>query len=183
MSRIGLKPISISPQVTITESDGVVTVKGPKGTLSLTKRPEIEMKLENNTVNFSVSDKYINTKNSSAYLGLTRSLVNNLIKGVTEGFEKKLELVGVGYRAKMAGANVVSLTLGFSHPIEFKVPEGIHIEVVDNMNVIIKGANKYMVGQVAANIRKIRKPEPYKGKGIKYAGEVIRRKQGKSGKV
>jgi large subunit ribosomal protein L6 len=183
MSRLGLKPISITPAITVTESNGVVTVKGPKGTLTENKRPEIVIKVENNAIAFDVEERFKGAKNASAYLGLTRALVNNMVKGVTDGFEKKLELVGVGYRAKMAGADTVSLTLGFSHPVEFKVPTGIQIEVVDNMNLIIKGANKYMVGQVAANIRKIRKPEPYKGKGIKYAGEAIRRKQGKSGKV
>ncbi len=183
MSRIGLKPFTINSGVTITVNDGIVTVKGPKGLLTEPMRPEIKLNIKDNEVSFEIAEEFKDTKNSSAYLGLMRSLVNNMVKGVTDGFEKKLELVGVGYRAKSLGPISLSLTLGFSHPVEFKLPEGITAEVVDTMNIIIKGSDKYMVGQVAANIRKIRKPEPYKGKGIKYAGEVIRRKQGKSGKV
>jgi len=115
-------------------------------------------------------------------MGMTRSLINNMVKGVLEGFEKKLELVGVGYRAKMNGKDL-GLSVGYSHPVDFIVPAGIEVAVTDNQFVSIKGFDKQLVGQVAANIRKIRKPEPYKGKGIKYSTEVVRRKQGKSGKV
>jgi large subunit ribosomal protein L6 len=183
MSRIGLKPILINPNITITVSDSIISVKGPKGTLSSDKRPEVKINITPTEVSFEIEEKSKTAKNASAYLGLTRSLVNNMVKGVTDGFEKKLELVGVGYRAKTVGADTLNLTLGFSHPVDFKLPAGIQAEVTDNMNITIKGNDKYLVGQVAANIRKLRKPEPYKGKGIKYAGEVIRRKQGKSGKV
>lgn len=183
MSRIGLKPILINPAITVTVNDGVVLVKGPKGTLTAEKRPEIKVNVAAGEIRFEIEEKFKDSKNASAYLGLTRSLVNNMVKGVTDGFEKKLELVGVGYRAKTVGSDALSLTLGFSHPVDFKLPAGISAEVTDNMNITLKGIDKYLVGQVAANIRKIRKPEPYKGKGIKYAGEVIRRKQGKSGKV
>ena len=115
--------------------------------------------------------------------GLTRALIANMIEGVTKGYEKKLEMVGVGYRAKQSGSDGVSISAGFSHPIEYKAPKGIEIQVPDQNTIIIKGADRQTVGQVAANIRKIRKPEPYKGKGIKYADEVIRRKAGKAGKA
>ncbi len=179
MSRIGKMPILIPQGVTVTIDGSKITVKGPKGELTDTMRPEIKVKIEDNAVVFEIEKE---TKESSAYWGLIRALVANMVKGVTDGFEKKLELVGVGYRAKASGTGV-SLSVGYSHPVEFPAPEGIQIEVVDQQNVTIKGSNKQLVGLTAAKIRKVRKPEPYKGKGIKYAGEVIRRKAGKSGKV
>lgn len=179
MSRIGKMPIEIPAGITVTIDGSKVVVKGPKAELTEVIRPEIKAKVEENHVVFTVGK---NVKNASAYWGLARALVANMVKGVNDGFEKKLELVGVGYRAKPSG-NGVTLTVGFSHPVEFPAPEGIKIEVVDQQNIVIKGADKQLVGLTAAKIRKIRKPEPYKGKGIKYAGEVIRRKAGKSGKV
>jgi large subunit ribosomal protein L6 len=179
MSRIGKKPILIPSGVTVTVEGSNVTVKGPKGELFQRIRPEIAVKISDSQVTFEVARE---TKETNAFWGLSRALVANMIKGVTEGFEKKLELVGVGYRVKPNG-NGITLTVGFSHPVDFPAPEGIKLEVLDQNNLTISGADRQMVGQVAAKIRKIRKPEPYKGKGIKYAGEVIRRKAGKSGKA
>lgn len=179
MSRIGRKPVKISQGVTVTVNGSDVVVTGPKGALKIFKRPEIEIKNENGELVFSVIKP---GRESSAYMGLTRALLNNMVKGVSEGFEKKLELVGVGYRAKMNGTDTLTLTVGYSHPVDFKVPAGIHVEVTEQF-VSIKGADRQQVGQIAADIRKIRKPEPYKGKGIKYTTEFVRRKQGKSGKV
>ena len=179
MSRIGRNPILIPQGVTVTVDNSVVKVKGPKGELSVDLRPEITAKVEDSTL--TVTPK-IETKDTSAFWGLTRALIANMVKGVSEGFEKKLELVGVGYRAK-ASSGGVSLTLGFSHPVEFLAPQGIVFEVPDTQNISIKGADKQLVGQTAAKIRALRKPEPYKGKGIKYFGEKVRRKAGKSGKV
>lgn len=185
MSRIGKKPVKIEDGAKVEIKDTTVTVVGPKGTLTLSLRPEISVKIEDGYVIFDIKPELgasRDSKGASAYLGMTRSLVNGMILGVTKGFEKKMELVGVGYRAKTNG-NTLVLTVGYSNPVEFPLPAGITAEVVDNTNLTIRGFDKQLVGQVAANIRKVRKPEPYKGKGIKYAGEVIRRKQGKSGKV
>ena len=179
MSRIGRNPILIPQGVTVTVDNSVVKVKGPKGELFVELRPEITAKVEGSTL--TVTPK-IDTKDTSAFWGLTRALIANMVKGVSEGFEKKLELVGVGYRAKASNGGV-SLTLGFSHPVEFLAPQGIVFEVPDTQNISIKGADKQLVGQTAAKIRALRKPEPYKGKGIKYFGEKVRRKAGKSGKV
>lgn len=179
MSRIGKLPISIPAGVTVTVEKAVVKVKGPKGELTAKVRPEVAVTVEGDVAKIVTK---IETKATSAYWGLTRALLANMIKGVTEGFEKKLELSGVGYRAKASG-NGITLTLGFSHPVEFPAPQGITFEVPDQTNIIIKGADKQLVGQTAAKIRTYRKPEPYKGKGIKYEGEVVRRKAGKSGKV
>jgi large subunit ribosomal protein L6 len=179
MSRIGKNPILIPAGVTVTVQGSEVTVKGLKGELKTITRPEIQAKVEENKI---VLSPKIETKDTNAYWGLTRALIANMVKGVTEGFEKKLELVGVGYRAK-SSANGITLSLGFSHPIEFPAPQGITIEVADNTNITIKGFDKQVVGQTAAKIRSFKKPEPYKGKGVRYAGEVVRRKAGKSGKV
>ncbi|HSX39476.1 MAG TPA: 50S ribosomal protein L6 [Candidatus Saccharimonadales bacterium] len=179
MSRIGKMLITIPQGVTVTVENTVVKVKGPKGELSVTLRPEVEANVSGQELRVTTK---VESKNTSAYWGLTRALLANMVKGVTEGFEKKLELIGVGYRAKENGKNI-TLTLGFSHPVEFPAPEGITLEVVDTQNVTIKGIDKQLVGQTAAKIRAFRKPEPYKGKGIKYAGEFVRRKVGKSGKV
>lgn len=179
MSRIGKQIILIPQGVTVNINGSVVVVKGPKGELSQEIRPEIAVKIENGVLETTIVKE---TKNSNAFWGLTRALIANMVKGVTEGFEKKLELVGVGYRAKASG-NGVSLAVGYSNPIEFPAPNGIKIDVIDTQNVTISGADKQLVGLTAANIRQVRKPEPYKGKGIKYAGEVIKRKAGKSGKV
>jgi large subunit ribosomal protein L6 len=180
MSRIGKKPIEITKDVTVTIEGSVVNVKGPKGALSFVARPEIGVTTKEGKIH---TDVVIEGKKTSALQGMTNSIIKGMIQGVSSGYEKKLELVGVGFRAKATGAGVITLTLGFSHPIEFKAPEGITLEVADNTSISIKGFDKQLVGQVAANIRKLRKPEPYKGKGIKYSDEIVRRKQGKSGKV
>ena len=180
MSRIGRKTIKLPQGVTVTVNGPSVAVTGPKGKLAMEMRPEISLKNVDGELTIEIVKE---GKEASAFMGMTRALVNNMVNGVSAGFEKKLELVGVGYRAKMNGADTLSLTVGYSHPVEFKVPAGIQIEVTDNQFVTIKGSDRQLVGQIAANIRKIRKPEPYKGKGIKYSTEVVRRKQGKSGKV
>lgn len=179
MSRIGKKQILIPAGVTVALHDNKVTVAGPKGQLVLTIRPEIGVAINEGTV--SCSEKIV-TKQSPAYWGLTGALITSAIVGVTKGYEKKLELVGVGYRVKEV-ANGITLSLGFSHPVEIAAPEGIKFTVPDQQNITITGVDKQLVGLTAAQIRKLKKPEPYKGKGIKYAGEVIRRKAGKSGKA
>lgn len=179
MSRLGKKPIEILAGASVVITGSHVDVKGPKGALTLDIRPEIKAAVKDNQVVVSVEKE---VKESKAYWGLTRSLIANMVLGVTQGFEKKLELVGVGYRAKTS-ADGISLSVGYSHSVEFKTPVGIKLDVVDNQNITISGADKQQVGAVAATIRKIRKPEPYKGKGIKYSDEVVRRKVGKSGKV
>ena len=179
MSRLGRMSIEIPAGVTVTISNSDINVKGPKGTLDYKMRPEVEAKIEGNEL--KVSPKF-DAARVNQYWGLTRSLIASMVEGVSKGFEKKLELVGVGYRAKQNGKNI-SLTLGFSHPVEITAPEGIQLEAVDNTNIFIRGYDKRLVGQVAATIRKLRKPEPYKGKGIKYSDEIIRRKAGKAAKA
>lgn len=179
MSRIGMQPIEIPAGVTVEIKGRDVRVKGPKGELNFRCPREISAAQEGTSVQVKVA---IENKNSGAYFGMVRAIINNMVQGVTSGFEKKLELVGVGYRAKVANPQTLNLTLGFSHPVDFKLPEGITAEVADQY-ITIKGFDRQLVGQVAANIRKLRKPEPYKGKGIRYSNEVVRRKQGKSGKV
>lgn len=176
MSRIGKKIITIPSDVTLDFEGNKLKVNGPLGFLDINIRPEIGYLLENNILTFHVKTE---TKESNAFFGLTRALVNNMIEGVTKGFEKKLELEGVGYRVKFNG-NDLNFTLGFSHPVDIKAPEGIKFEVEGNTKFVVKGIDKELVGQVASNIRKLRKPEPYKGKGIRYAGEIVRRKAGKS---
>ncbi len=179
MSRIGIKPIEIKEGIEITIDDkNVVTVKGPKGTLSEAIPKEIKIEKEESTL---VVKRPTNNKKHKSLHGLSRSLINNMVIGVTEGYEKKLELNGVGYRATMQGKKLV-LNLGFSHPIEMEQPEGIELDVPSQTAIIVKGANKQQVGNFAAKIRELRKPEPYKGKGIKYSDEYIRRKEGKTAK-
>ena len=179
MSRIGRMPIAIPAGVTVTIAENnKVTVKGPKGTLERVLPEGIEIKVDGDVVNVSRPDE---TKRMKSLHGLTRTLIHNMIQGVTEGYEKKLEVNGVGYRAQKQGKKLV-LSLGYSHPVEMEDPDGIET-VLDGQNVIIvKGISKEKVGQYAAEIRDKRRPEPYKGKGIKYADEVIRRKVGKTGK-
>lgn len=177
MSRIGKKEIVIPQGVTVTLNGQLVNVKGTKGELSYTLRPEIGMTLADDKINFSVKKE---TKEANAYWGLSRALVASMIKGVTDGYEKRLELVGVGYRVKSEGNGIV-IAIGYSHPVEIKAPLGITLETEDNKYIIVKGADKQAVGQFAAEIRNVRSPEPYKGKGIKYIDEVIRRKAGKAG--
>lgn len=176
MSRIGKKIINIPSNVTLAFDGNKIKVSGPLGTLERELRSEISHQIENGVLSFSVKTE---TKDSNAFFGLTRALVNNMVEGVTKGFEKKLELEGVGYRVKLNG-NDLNFTLGFSHPVDIKAPNGIKFEVDGNTKFVVKGIDKELVGQVASNIRKLRKPEPYKGKGIRYAGEIVRRKAGKS---
>ncbi len=180
MTRIGKKPIEIPQGVTVEINGDEVVVKGPKGELKHTVRPEIEVKNEEQTLIFT---EKISTKESTALWGTTRALIANMITGVTDGFEKKLSMIGVGYRAKKESDTKITISIGFSHPVVFEAPEGVTLDVEDQTSIIIKGIDKQAVGQVAAEIRKIRKPEPYKGKGIRYVDEIVRRKAGKAGKV
>ena len=179
MSRIGRMPIAIPAGVTVTIAENnLVTVKGPKGTLERQLPTEMEIKEEDGQI---IVSRPNDLKKMKSLHGLTRTLISNMIHGVTEGYEKKLEVNGVGYRAQKQGKKL-TLSLGYSHPVEMEDPEGIET-VLDGQNVIIvKGISKEKVGQYAAEIRDKRRPEPYKGKGIKYADEVIRRKVGKTGK-
>ena len=178
MSRIGKMPIAIPAGVTVDIAENnKVTVKGPKGTLERVLAPEMEVKVEGADV---VVSRPNDLKRMKSLHGLTRTLINNMVIGVTEGYEKKLEVNGVGYKAAKQGKKLV-LNLGFSHPVEMNDPDGIET-VVDGNNITVKGIDKEKVGQFAAEIRDKRRPEPYKGKGIKYADEHIRRKVGKTGK-
>lgn len=178
MSRIGNKVVVIPAGVTVTQNGNDVTVKGPKGELARTFVSNITMNVEGNEVTFTRPN---DNKENRALHGTMRANFNNMVVGVSEGFEKALELIGVGYRAQLQGSKLV-LSVGYSHPVEFNAPEGITIEVPSNTSVIVKGANKEVVGELAANIRGVRPPEPYKGKGIRYVGEHVRRKEGKTGK-
>ncbi|BAB03868.1 50S ribosomal protein L6 [Halalkalibacterium halodurans] len=178
MSRIGNKPVEIPSGVTVTVNGADVTVKGPKGELKRTFNPEIVVKVEDNTV---VVERPSDKKEHRALHGTTRSLISNMVEGVSKGFEKSLELVGVGYRAQKSGQKLV-LNVGYSHPVEIVPEKGIEIEVPSNTKVTVKGIDKERVGAVASNIRSVRLPEPYKGKGIRYEGEYVRRKEGKTGK-
>lgn len=178
MSRIGKKPVEIPEGVEVKVDGQVVTAKGPLGTETVTVCPEISVKLEDNHV---VLAKVQDDRKSRSLWGLSRTLVNNAVQGVKHGFEKKLEINGVGYRANMEGT-VLNLALGYSHPVKVEPPQGITITVENNTKITVKGANKQLVGDVAAEIRGKRPPEVYKGKGIKYEGEYIRRKAGKTGK-
>ena len=177
MSRIGKKSIPPPKGVTVTVEGNVVKVKGPKGELQRTVHPELSIKLENNEL--TVSRPSEETRHKALH-GLTRTLVANMVEGTSTGFRKTLELVGVGYKAE-ARPYGLQLALGYSHPIEYKAPKGIKLTAPVPTQILIDGADKEMVGQVAAEIRSFRKPEPYKGKGIKYQGEQIRRKAGKAG--
>ncbi|GAC1383553.1 MAG: 50S ribosomal protein L6 [Ktedonobacteraceae bacterium] len=186
MSRIGRSPITVPPKVQVNWTDGnLVTVKGPKGELSYQIASELSLKLENGTLTVS---RPSDSKEHKAKHGLYRTLVNNMVVGVTNGYTKQLEIHGVGYRAAKMGENLVIQT-GYSHPVEVQPPNGISftLDGVDPATkatrVSVSGIDKQLVGEVAANIRRIRKPEPYKGKGIRYTGEKIRRKAGKAGKV
>ena len=176
MSRIGRKPITIVAGVKIQKSERDIKVVGPKGELSATVHPDIGVALKDNEVHVSRSS---DLKEQRSLHGLWRALIQNMIKGVTEGYSKKLELVGVGYRAEMKGKKL-QLLLGYSHPILFSPPDGVKIETPTQTNITITGIDKQLVGQVAAKIRSFREPEPYKGKGVKYEGEYIRRKAGKA---
>ena len=175
MSRIGKVPVAIPNGVSAEVADGLLKVKGPKGTLTLTMREEISYVVEEGRIVVRPAN---DTKAARAFWGMQRTLVSNLVTGVTDGYTKVLEITGVGYRANAQGKNL-KLQLGYSHDVDFPVPEGIEIKTPDNTTVEISGIDKQQVGQVAAEIRRWRKPEPYKGKGIKYRGEYIFRKEGK----
>lgn len=177
MSRIGRKPVVIPAGVEVKIADGnVVTVKGPNGTLTETFNTRLTIKVEGAEV---IVERASDDKLDRSLHGLTRSLIQNMVDGVTKGFAKTLEINGVGYRAAMQGSKLV-LNVGYSHTVEMLPPEGVKIEVPQQTQIIVKGANKQAVGEFAAKIRAVRKPEPYKGKGIKYSDEFIRRKEGKT---
>jgi large subunit ribosomal protein L6 len=178
MSRIGKAPVAVPNGVTVTLKDGnVISVKGPKGELTRSLPTAMTVKQENGTVTVTrPSDE----DQHKALHGLTRTLIANMVEGVTKGFSKNLELVGVGYKAEVRPYGL-QLALGYSHPIEYRAPQGIKLTAPVPTQIVVEGANKEVVGQVAAEIRSLRPPEPYKGKGVKYAGEQIRRKAGKAG--
>ena len=178
MSRIGNKPVVIPAGVTVDVKGHTVIVKGPKGELSYTFNQNISLEQREGEVVFSRPD---DSKENKTIHGTTRAVFNNMVVGVTEGFQKELELIGVGYRAQLQGKKLV-LNVGYSHPVEFTPEEGVEIEVPSNTKVIVKGYDKQKVGELAANIRGVRPPEPYKGKGIRYVDEFVRRKEGKTGK-
>jgi large subunit ribosomal protein L6 len=179
MSRVGKKPIEVPADVTVTiGKNNDVTVKGPKGELTRTFNADIKIEKEENVVTLT---RPSDTKDHRTIHGTTRALLANMVEGVSKGFERSLELVGVGYRASLQGEKLV-LNVGFSHPVEFIPEDGLVVEVPTNTKIIIKGINKERVGALASNIRQVRPPEPYKGKGIRYEGEVVRRKEGKTGK-
>lgn len=179
MSRIGKRPIEVPENVTVTiADDNVVTVKGPKGVLTNTFNADIKIEQEGNVITLT---RPSDSKEHRSIHGTTRSLLDNMVTGVSKGFERTLELVGVGYRAQLQGKKLV-LNVGYSHPVEFTPEDGVEVEVPANTKIIVRGINKERVGALASNIRQVRPPEPYKGKGIKYEGEQIRRKEGKTGK-
>lgn len=176
MSRIGKKPVTFPKNVKISQSGGMVKVEGPKGTLSA-KLPEgISMIVSDGNL---VIERKSDERSARSYHGLARTLIGNMVTGVSTGFEKSLEISGVGYRAEVAGNNI-KMVLGYSSPVQYTIPKGIDVKVDKQTSVIVTGIDKQLVGRVAAEIRALKKPEPYKGKGIKYAGEHIRRKAGKS---
>jgi large subunit ribosomal protein L6 len=179
MSRIGRLPIAVPSTVDVTIEGRQVTVKGPKGTLSRELHPDMSVAKEDGTI---VVTRPTEQKTHKQLHGLTRTLVNNMVVGVTDGYRKSLEITGVGYRAAKVGEKL-QLNLGYSHPIEIAPPQGISFEVENPTRLAVVGIDKELVGQVAAQVRSTRKPEPYKGKGVRYAGEYIRRKAGKAGKI
>jgi large subunit ribosomal protein L6 len=175
MSRIANAPIPLASGVTITLNGQQITVKGGKGELSWDIHEQVRVAEGDGVLNVTSTNS---SKSARALAGTTRALVNNMVKGVSEGFERKLDIVGVGYRAQMKG-KVLNLALGYSHPIDFDVPEGVSVETPSQTEIVVKGVDKQLVGQVAANIRAFRKPEPYKGKGVRYSDEEIVRKEAK----
>ena len=178
MSRIGNRELTVPSGVTVTNENGCITVKGPKGELSLTLNPNIDVKVEDNKVTVTRNSEIKTTKQMH---GTTNALIKNMIIGVSEGYEKGLEIIGVGYRFNLKG-NVLVINAGYSHPVELEVPEGLSLEAKGNNQVTVSGISKEKVGEFAAIIRKVREPEPYKGKGIRYVGEYVRRKEGKKAK-
>ena len=180
MSRIGKMPITVPAGVTVNvDENNLVTVKGPKGTLSQQVNPDITLKQEGNILTL---ERPTDSKPHKAMHGLYRALVHNMVVGVTDGFTRTLEMVGTGYRAAAENGKKLTINIGFSHPVVLEAPEGITYETPNQTTIVVKGSNKQQVGNLAADIRAIRKPEPYLGKGIKYQGEHIRRKEGKAGK-
>ena len=177
MSRIGRKPVPVPNGVTVTVNGPAITVKGPKGELSRKLHPDMQVKVENGSVTV---DRPSDEDRHRALHGLTRSLIANMVEGVTQGYKKQLEITGVGYKAEVKPFGL-QLALGYSHPVEYRAPAGIKLTAPQPIVVVIEGADKEKVGQVAAEIRALRKPEPYKGKGVKYQGEQVRRKAGKAG--
>ena len=175
MSRIGNRELEIPTGVTVTVNENVVTVKGAKGELSLTLKEGINVKVEDTKLTVETSGK---TKFANAMHGTTNSLIKNMIKGVSEGYSKGLEIIGVGYRFQVRGTELV-VNAGYSHPVTLKIPQGLTIETVSNTEITVNGIDKELVGEFAAKVRKVRKPEPYKGKGVRYKDEFIRRKEGK----
>jgi len=179
MSRIGKQPIQITGAVKVAVDGSIVKVAGPLGSLELGVRPEIKVEVKGSVIEVTRNEE---TRTARSLHGLTRSLIANMVKGVTVGFEKKLDIIGVGYKADVQGS-VINFALGFSHPIAYKLPKGVSATVDKQTSIVVKGSNKQVIGQVAAEIRSLRPPEPYKGKGIKYSDEVVRRKAGKAGKA
>ena len=177
MSRVGSTPITVPSGVEVTVTDGLVEVNGPKGDLSQTIDPRITISVDDGVVTLTRSDE---ERQSRALHGLSRALVNNMVIGVTEGYAKELQAVGVGYRAVLRGSTL-ELQVGFSHPVTIEAPDGIEFEVPEPTRIFVRGIDKQLVGQVAADIRAVRPPEPYKGKGIRYVDEYVRRKAGKAG--
>ena len=178
MSRIGLKPITIPSGVEVKIDNNYVTVKGPKGTLEQQINKDLTINMQEDTITL---ERPTDKKDHRSMHGLSRTLIANMVEGVTEGYSKTLNIIGVGYRAQKQGKKLI-LNLGFSHPVEMEDPEGIEVEVPDANKIIVSGINKELVGNYAAIIRELRKPEPYKGKGVRYENEVVRRKEGKTGK-
>ncbi len=176
MSRVGKKPIPISDKIKVTYKDRIITVKGEKGTLTRTVHPVVDLKIEDGNVMVTIDSEDRKTR---AFQGLTRALVANMVTGVSKGFERGLEINGIGYRVALKGKTLV-LNLGYSHPIDFDLPEGIAAKI-DKSTITLSGIDKELLGQTAASIRRLRPPEPYKGKGIKYVGEYIQKKAGKTG--
>jgi large subunit ribosomal protein L6 len=178
MSRIGKQPIAVPQGVDVTVHGSLVAVKGPRGSLERTLHPDMRILLEDGTLRV---ERPSDERDHRSLHGLTRTLIANMVEGVTNGFEKRLEIVGVGYRAALKGSDL-ELALGFSHPVAVPAPGGIEFEVPAPNRIVVRGIDKEQVGETAANIRKIRKPEPYKGKGVRYEGEYVRKKAGKAAK-
>lgn len=179
MSRVGYSPIAIPSDTEITVVDNSVSVKGPKGNLQFPLRPEIEVVVADNTINVKRKNE---GRLARSLHGLTRNIINNMVIGVTKGWTKQLEMVGVGYRAQ-GGGDALTLNVGYSHPVSMRAPQGITFAVADNTKITVSGIDRALVGQIAANIRAVKVPEVYKGKGIRYLGEVVKRKAGKVGKA
>lgn len=176
MSRKGKMPIEIPKGVEVKIGEKQISVKGPKGTIQHELVPQVRVRAENNVIHVELNDAHPNAGN---FHGLYRSIINNMVQGASHGFEKKLEMIGVGYRAAVQGHNL-DLQIGFSHPTKLHIPEGVHVKVDKNTSIVITGADIQKIGQFAANVRAVRPPEPYQGKGIRYEGEYVRKKAGKA---